>query len=528
MASVSMHRLQDLVRLHRLGTPHREVARLLGMSPNTERGYRVALERAGLLAGNPDELPDAALLRATLTPSTPAPQQVSSIAKWRDKVAKLVGDGATPTAIYDKLRLDEKDFPGSLSAVKRMCAQLRRELGISANDVAIPVDTAPGQVAQVDFGSVGLLWDPNRQRLRKAHVFIMALAYSRHMFARLVFDQTIDTWLALHVAAFEFFGGVPAVMVPDNLKAAVIRAAFNARDEPVLNRSYRELARHFGFQIDPTPAYSPEKKGKVEATVRYVKHNFMATVGDEVDVEVLNTKLLDWVNEIAGQRIHGTTRQPPLALYASAEKHAMNPLPSARWVPTSWRAPILHHDTHALVYGARYSAPWRLIGKQLLARVTPRTVELYWEDTRVATHERKPPGQRSTHEEHLPSERGAYRHRQQGYWEERASVIGEDVEQFVREVFTSDDVLNQLTKVQAIVCHLENYPSDRANSACRRASFYGSYKYVAIRDILRQGLDMQPLPTVVMPAATALERPRFARNLQELLDQPMENDDASH
>jgi transposase len=527
-----MHRLQEFVRLHRLGTGAREVARLLGMSPNTEREYRKVLGDAGLLEGDAEQLPELASLRAAIDAAKPEQtpkQHESSIERWRTEISKLVDEGATPKAIHDHLRTKPgSDFDGSLSAVKRMVARLRADKGIAANDVAIPVDTKPGDVAQVDFGFVGKLWDPETKRVRPAYVFVMVLAFSRHLFAKLVFDQTIETWQALHVAAFEFFGGVLAVIVPDNLKAAVIRAAFDVQTEPVLNRSYRELARHYGFLIDPTPAYSPQKKGKVEAAVRYVKRNFMATIGDERDVTVLNEQLVRWVTEVAGKRTHGTTRKQPLELFEEFEKPAMRPLPSVRWRPVSWRAPMLQRDSHCLIAGARYSAPWRLIDKRLLARVDAKTVELYWQDTRVATHDRKPPGGRSTVDVHLPPERSEYRHREHSYWIERARGLGDEVERYVEEVFASDDVLRQLSKVQAIIRHLETFPVERARAACRRASFYGSYGYQAIKNILRKGLDLEPLPPLVVPSSGALERPRFARNIQELLDFTVENDDAPH
>jgi len=102
----------------------------------------------------------------------------------------------------------------------------------------------------------------------------MVLGFSRHMFARIVFDQSVQTWLRLHVGAFAALGGVVETVVPDNLKSAVIRAAFGVGDGIALNRSYRELARHYGFKIDPTPVYDPRKKGKVESSVKYVKGNF--------------------------------------------------------------------------------------------------------------------------------------------------------------------------------------------------------------------------------------------------------------
>ena len=164
-----MHRLEELVRLHRLGTPVREVSRLLRMSPRTERRYREALEAAGLLLGRPDELPGvtelkAAVLAARPSASLPA-QQVSKIEAWRPTIERLQEKGLRPRAIYDRLRLEDASFPGTYPQVKRLWRAVRLARGVQPEDVAIPVETAPGQVAQVDFGSVGKLWDPETGRI---------------------------------------------------------------------------------------------------------------------------------------------------------------------------------------------------------------------------------------------------------------------------------------------------------------------------------------------------------------------------
>ncbi len=120
----------------------------------------------------------------------------------------------------------------------------------------------------------------------------MVLSHSRLMYAEVVFSQDVETWLALHRRAFKAFGGLPRVIVPDNLKAAVIKAAFSASDMGEVNRTYRTFARQFGFQIDPTPAYSPEKKGKVESAVKYVKGAFFEPRAGELgDLDDVNRRL---------------------------------------------------------------------------------------------------------------------------------------------------------------------------------------------------------------------------------------------
>ncbi len=530
MGRLDMHTLQEFVRLARMGTGFRGVARMLRISPNTEREYRKVFEAEGLLVGDPNDLPELAVLQAALEKHRPtrlAPQQESSVERWAAEVKEMHELGAKPVAIFDRLRLEQSDFKGSLSAIKRMCRRLEAEHGPRAEAVAIPVETTPGQVAQVDFGDVGKLYDPRTGVLRRAYVFVMVLGYSRHMFAQIVFDQSSETWIRLHALAFEYFGGVPAVVVPDNLKAAVIRAAFAIDEKSGLNRSYRELARRYGFKVDPTPPYTPEHKGKVESAVKYVKRNFMKP-RDELDAGVLGSQLAAWTLEIAGQRVHGTTREAPLRRFQAVEQAALLPLPHTRHEPAVWRAAMVHADTHVVFDKAMYSVPWRFIGKQVMVRAHRDSVALFFEDTRIATHERAAPGKRRTIEAHLPEGRRDLRHRSQQFWEERADALGDEVGAYIRDVFASDDVLLQLRTVQAIVTYLESHPVARARAACARARYFASHSYGAIKNILRKGLDMQPLPDVVLPERGRLERPRFARDIKELLAAPLEDTDAPH
>jgi transposase len=511
---LDMHKLQELVRLHRLGTGCREVARLLSISPNTERGYRSALNQEGLLEGMPEELPDLGLLRDVVYRrlAKPAPQHVSSLEPWRAEIEDLFKKGAKPRAIYDKLRLDHQaDFTGSYSAVKRLYRHLVKKRGIQPGDVAIPVETLAGEVAQVDFGYVGRIYDPKEERFRKAWVFVMVLGHSRHMFARLTFDQKTETWLRCHVEAFDHFGGVPKTVVPDNLKAAVIKTAFAIDSETSLNRSYRELARHFDFTVDPTPVYSPEKKGKVESAVKYVKNNFFATRDFErEDARIMQSELARWVLEIAGTREHGSTGRRPLTVFEEEEQQVLKPLPSTPYELIEWRKVKVHRDTHVQFDKRLYSVPWKHVGKQGWVRATPTAITVYVEDERVAAHSRIGKKKRSTVEVHLPEERALLRHRSREFWEGRAAQLGASVGDYVREVFESDDVLSKLRTVQAIVRLLEAYPVHRARAACERGRYYGCYTYMGVKKILLGGHDMKPLPSAGDPPP--LEEPRHARS----------------
>jgi transposase len=451
-------------------------------------------------------------------PPKEAPQQVSKIDAYRDEVKKMVGRGSGPQAIYDKLRLDHEDFKGSLSGVKRFVLRLKKERGVKPTDVAIPVTTLPGEVLQVDFGYVGMLYDPQEGRLRKTWAFVAVLGHSRHMVVRLVFDQKTTTWLTLHDEVFRELGGVPKVVVPDNLKAAVVRAAFGVDDEVTLNRSYRELARFFGCVIDPTPVRSPEKKGKVESGVKYVKRNFFLPRG-EMDIDEARRELARWLTEIAGQRIHGTTGRRPAVVFDEEERAALLPLPEERYELVTWKEAKVHRDSHISFERRLYSVPWPHIGEKVSVRATPDSVTIYSAEERLATHSRRGKGSRSTIEAHLPEHRGDLRHRSRAYWEDRAKRMGEVVLHYVREVFAADDVLSQLRTVQYAVTYLEKFPECRARAACERALYFGNLSYGGLKAILRKGLDLDPLP-LDRPTRHRLSAPKYARRTEELLPFP--------
>lgn len=510
-----MHRLQELVRLHRLGRSARDIARALRLSRNTVRGYLAAFAAAGVLEGDPDVLPELATLRAAAPPRRP-PQQVSTVETWVPRVRALAAAGAGPTAIYELLRTTEPDFRGSLSAVKRVCVQLRRVLGPRAEDVAIPVVTAPGEVAQVDFKYAGLVRDPERRCLRKAWIFLMVLGHSRHMFARAVFDQRAETWQRLHMEAFASFGGVPRVVVPDNLKAAVVKAAFVGGDEPGLQRGYRELARHYGFTIDPAPPRSPEKKGKVEAGAKYVGTSFLATLPEGLDLDDVNRRLEHWTLHVAGRCLHGTTHRRPLDVFAAEERAALLPLPARPYLVTTWKAVKVHRDSHVAFDRRLYSVPFRFLGASAWVRATPDAVHVYVDDELVARHDRAGRTQHSTRDEHLPAERVAMRHRDRDFWVGRAAHLGPEVEALVNEVLALGGQVNPLRRVMGIISLLEKHPAERANNAARRARHFGMRSYREVAEMLRRGLDFEPLPPE-LPMSPLPPNPRFARDLSHML-----------
>ena len=246
-------------------------------------------------------------LLTTTLPSALPPQQRSSLAPYREEIRTLREQGVEFAAI--RARLEERHgHPVSYNAVRRLAAHLTPP----ARPVFVRVEVAPGSEAQVDFGYAGLAVDPASGQPRKSWVFVLVLSWSRHLYAEVVFDQRVETWLLCHEHAFVAWGGVPARIVPDNLKAAILRASFT---EPVAQRAYRECADHYGFLIDPQPPRTPHLKGKVEqGGVHYVARNFLAGRDSET-LLARNQALARWTVQTAGERIHGTTKQAPLARF---------------------------------------------------------------------------------------------------------------------------------------------------------------------------------------------------------------------
>jgi len=167
-----------------------------------------------------------------------------------------MAQGLDAKAIHDRMKAD-RNFKGSYHAVWRYVCKVK---GVSSNEVVMHIETDPGEEAQVDFGFAGQMWDRGLQKLRRVWFFMMTLSWSRHQFVRFVFDQKVGTWLDCHRRAFESFGGVPGRIVPDNLKAAIVKATV---DDPQVQRAYRECAEHYGFMIAPCKPRKPEHKGKI-------------------------------------------------------------------------------------------------------------------------------------------------------------------------------------------------------------------------------------------------------------------------
>ena len=363
---------------------------------------------------------------------------------------------------------------------------------------------------------MGLLWDPMERRQRKAWLFLMTLSHSRHCYGELVFEQKIPAWIGCHRRAFEFFGGVPAKIVIDNLKAAIVKAAVY---DPVISRTYYECAEHYGFVVSPCRPGTPEHKGKVERGVPYVRQAFMK--GRPIrDINDGNAQLRDWIVNKAGLRKHGTTHQQPRIVFETVEQKALQPLPAKPFAMTQWKEAKLHTDCHVVAEGCYYSAPYLLRGKQLMVRMTDNMVYLYHQHKLVASHTRgRRKGERQTNLAHYPPEKSAYLEKTSGWCRRQAGNIGPDLLQLVETIMQQDHPMDTLRKIQGILHLADKYPKTRLNLAARRALHYQVLSYRSFKNILQSGLDQQPLDQGAPPALPSARSYTFARPITDFISQ---------
>ncbi len=507
--------LQELIQRLRAGESRAAISRAMQMSVNTVKGYRRWAEAEGLLNG---PLPDLARLEALRQETFHVGRQrhpnESTVEPYRAEVTELLTNGYKPLIIWKLLNQRHPDFSGSYSAIWRLTRAIK---GQQPPEVVARLETEPGEVAQVDFGYVGPVRDPQTNEPRKAWVFVMTLAWSRHQYAELVFDQKIATWLLCHQHAFEYFGGVPHRVVLDNLKAGVVKAYVQDHDVEV-QRAYRECATHYEFLVDPCLPRKPQHKGKVErGGVGYLKQSFVPLLNEAETLITANQKLHRWLATTAGLRVHGTTREVPLTRFERVERTALQPLPPTAYQPSEWKQCKVHRDCPVTFEKAYYSVPHRLVGQTVWLAAGLREIRLFsTSDHRlVACHPRAAqPGQRFTHPDHLPPHLAEALMLNRQTCQQRADSFGPATGQVVAELLASRPIDRFRSAVR--VLHLAaDYTPARLEAACALGLAQGDAHYTTLKRLLREGLEsrvLAPMPT------TAPEQFTFARPAEELAE----------
>lgn len=503
---IEMHQYRQVIHCMRLGQSDRAIAKggLMGRN-KCARVRALATQKGWLDTTGP--LPDDEQLSGVYA-LVRAPRQCSgTLSQPHDeKIRQWTDDGIQATTMFQAL-VNQFGFTGSYSSVRRRVRQIRQ----STPRATCMLEFSPGDAAQVDFGKGPTITDVFTNAVIKTWIFVMTLCFSRHMYAEVVSDQTVETWLACHRRAFEFFNGVVSRLIIDNPKCAITRACYT---DPDVQRSYGEVAQGYSFLISPCPVADPRKKGRVESGVKYVKNNFVPLRNFRTLADA-NEQISHWVLQVAGNRIHGTTRERPLTLFAASEKAFLKPLPDVPVQIARWTRLKVHGNCHVQFEKAYYSAPFRLVHQQVFLRATDTTVKLYLDNKLVATHPRlKRPGQRSTVDEHMPPEALAYKKQDPQWYLKQAEAIGPDCHRLIRRLF-AHRVLDNLRAAQGVIRLTKKYGPARLEAACTRALHFDNVKYRTVKSILQQGLDQAPLrehPNVLSLASAYTGQGRFLRH----------------
>lgn len=314
-----MYQYRHILTRMRQGDSDREIARSKTMGRKKIAQVRESASARGWLAPA-TLLPDDAVLASALARKEPLPSTcISTLEPWRAQIGNWYAAGIQDTTIHATLVCDH-GYTGSYSAVYRFLHQLVVD---DVAEVLLRLEFKPGEAVQVDFGAGPPITDVHTGEIFKTWFFVMTLAWSRHQYAQFVRDQTVATLVGCHRRAFEWFGGVPLRVTIDDAKCAITRTCVY---EPEVQRSYGECAKGYGFKIDACPPKDPQKKGIVEAGVKYIKGGFLPLRAFR-DLADANRQLHEWVLGQAGNRIHGTTGEAPLKRFAVVKKSLLKPLP---------------------------------------------------------------------------------------------------------------------------------------------------------------------------------------------------------
>lgn len=368
-------------------------------------------------------------------------------------------------------------------------------------------DVSPGELAEIDFGRLGLVYDPETHRKRAAWALVVVLVHSRHQYVHVTFTQTTRSVIEGLEDAWSFFGGVALRVVLDNLSAAISKAD---RYDPIFQRTMAEYARYRGIVIDPAPVRMPTGKPHVERGVPYVRENFFRGENWR-DITHVKESAIKWCRETAGQRIHGSTRQRPLVVFENIERPALKPLAEGRFDPPLWARCKVHPDHHISFGKALYSVPTRFIGNSLWVRGDSTLVRIYADHELIKTHALKPPGGRSTDHNDYPEALTSYTLRDPSRIIKEAESRGTNIGRFAAELLAGTFPWAKLRQAQGLLRLGKKYGWHRLDDACQRALAFELVNVRRVESILR--LDLGQIDASPAPAETRVYefQPRFAR-----------------
>ncbi len=369
-------------------------------------------------------------------------------------------------------------------------------------------DPPAGQEAQIDFGKMGPMLDPVAGRVRTLWVLVITLSLSRYQFVWPSFVQTTEAVCEGLDRAWWFFGAMIRTIVPDNMKAIVKQADALS---PTLVAAFLDYVQARGVFVDPARIRSPKDKPRVENQVPYVRESWFD--GETfTDLDDARRSAEHWCRDIAGMRVHGTTRQVPRDVFESKEKAAMLAPPAAPFDVPLWVDDAkVHPDHHIQIARALYSVPTIYIGKKVRARADKTCVKIYFGTELIKMHERKPPGGRSTDTSDYPTGKAAYALRSVDALVAKATLKGSHVGIYAERLLGGPLPWTRMRQAYALVRLCEKYGDGRVEAVCQSALAFDVVDVARITRMLKTATKPAS-PTSAGGKVVQLPLPRFARS----------------
>ena len=434
------------------GYSQRAISRELGISRKTVKKYFDEICNTGVLM--------------------PKIEKAKKLDKYHEQIKNWYQMGFTGILILEKL-LKEKSVKVSYSSVSRYLKQFK------IPEVYVPLIAKPGEEGQVDFGYLGRFVKDNKAV--KVWCFSMVLSHSRYSYNCLVTDQSVHSFIRCHIKAFEYFGAVPHTVKIDNLKAGVITPNFY---EPTIQIQYAEFLKHYNCAPITARVRRGQDKGKVEASVKYIKINFLKRIEHKEFYE-LEKELLDWTTNVANKRLHGTTKKIPEQIFVLSEKKAMYSLPNKRYELFKIEHRKVNNYAHISFKNNFYSVPYNYIGDKLIIKSNENIIRIYKDAKMIAIHQiNKKNGEFVTKDEHLPPEK---QRKTEEKYRQKASEIGSETLLFL-EKLKKEKPRTWIQAFRGILSLKKNYDINIINLACKRALEFNIYEYSTVKNICKNGL----------------------------------------
>lgn len=481
-----MSDVREVLRRWQAGESLRQIGRAGVVDRKTARRYVQAAKALGVERG---ATLDEEMLRAVLVAVQRQVEGRPLSSTWAKLEARqselrqwLVDDRLQLTRVQELLMRSGLEVP--YSTLRRFA---HREVGWREREITVRIDDAPpGEEAQMDFGEMGRVETGlGPQRL---WVLVVVLSYSRHTFVYPLFEQTLPAICEGLDAAWAFFGGVPKRVVPDNPKP-IVTTARNAA--PRINERFLEYAQARGFFVDPARVRKPKDKARVERTIQFVRERWFKGERHSGNLADLRMHAARWCSEVAGRRLHGTTRRVPLDVFESEEQPKLLPPPTAPFDVPDWVDAKVHPDHHVQVCKALYSVPTRYVGQHVRVRIDRTSVRIYFRHELVKQHGRVASGQRSTDPSDYPEGKSGYATRSLDRLLRRAHAQSEAIGQFAEELLAGPLPWTRMRQAHQLLRLCERYGVDRVNEVCRRSLEFEVFDVPRLERMLRRAQQLE-------------------------------------